>query len=207
MNTAMGHPDQHKLPFDIRHTRRPILFDCPEDATEEARRQARDALTKQLTAALKAIFGDEVARAAISGSGQTEPDSRQVAAEAALNELASDVYRGGVPEIVTLPRLRLRLAPFAAAQGQRLASRKVTTAQLQFPPSMDARIEKGSDGRQWWICEPPRRPQANLNPETTSLMRLVRPGNLEFQTTVGRRIGDDPESLRDRQTGRSFEGG
>ena len=61
----MGHPDQHELPFDIRHTRWPILFDCPEDAPTEVRRRARDALTKQLTAALKAIFGGEVARAAI----------------------------------------------------------------------------------------------------------------------------------------------
>src|SRR5271166_1607802 len=197
MNAAMGHPDQHELPFDIRHSRRPILFDCPEEATAEVRRLARDALTKQLTAALKAIFGDEVARAAICDSGQTEPDSRQAAAEAALNELASDAHRGGVPEIVTLPRLTLRLAPFAAAQGQRLDPRKVTTAQLQFPPSMDARIANGSDGRQWWTCEPPRRLQANLNPETTWLMRLVRPGNLEFQATIGRRIGDDPEILVD----------
>jgi len=28
-------------------------------------------------------------------------------------------------------------------------------------------------------------------------MRLVRPGNLEFQTTIGRRINDDPEVLVD----------
>ena len=197
MNTAMGHPDQHELPFDVRHTRRPILFECLEDATAEARRLARDALTKQLTAALKAIFGDEVARAAICDSGQTEPDSRQAVAEAALSELALDAHRGGVPEIETRPRLTLRLAPFAAAQGRRLDPRKVSTAQLQFPPSVDARIENGSDGRQWWTCAPPRRLQANLNSETTWLMRLVRPGNLEFQLTIGRRIDDNSEILVD----------
>jgi hypothetical protein len=96
MNTAMGHPDQKELPFDIRHTRRPILFDCPEDASAAMRRLAGDGLTEQLIAALKAIFGDEVARAAIRNAGQTEFDSRQALAEAALFELASDALRGGV---------------------------------------------------------------------------------------------------------------
>ncbi len=193
MNTAMGHPDQHELPFDVRHTRRPILFECPENATVEARSLARDALTRQLTAALKAIFGDEIARAAICDLGQTEPDSRQAAAEAALSELWSDAHLGGVPEIVTRPRLTLRLAPFAAAQGRRLDPRKVSTAQLNFAPSVDAPVKNDSDGRQWWSCAPPRRLLANMNPETTWLMRLVRPGNLEFQSTIGRRIYDDPE--------------
>src|SRR5205085_9909915 len=167
MNTTMGHPDQQELPFDIRHTRRPILFDCPEDANAETRRLARDALTEQLVAALKAIFGDEVARTAMRNAGSTEVDCRQAGAEAALIELASDAHNGGVPEIVTRPRLTLRLAPFAATEGRRLDPRQVATIQLSFPPSVHARVKNDSDGRQWWSCAPPRRPQVNLNPETT----------------------------------------
>lgn len=195
MNTAMGHPDQYELPFDVRHTCRPILFNCPEDASPEARRTAKDALTKQLVAALKAIFADEVARIAMSA--QPESDSRQTTAEAALRELASDLYRGGVPEIVTQPRLILRLAPFAAAEGRRLDPSQVAEMQLRFPPSVNERVQSEVDGRQWWSCAPPRRRQANLNPETTWLMRLVRPGYLEFQTNIGERIDDDPQILVD----------
>jgi hypothetical protein len=202
MNIAMGDPDQHELPFDVRHTRRPILFDCAEDASPEARRQARDVLTKQLVAALKAVFGDEAARATMGDAMQAEADGRQAATEAALNELAFDAHRGGVPEIVTRPRLILRLASFAAAEGRRLDSRQVGEMQLRFPPSVDERAKSDSDGRQWWSCAPPRRRQANLNPETTWLMRLVRPGYLEFQTNIGQRIDDDPEILVD---GRSLE--
>jgi len=197
MNTAMGHPDQQELPFDIRHTRRPILFDCPEDASVEVRRLARDALTEQLVAALKAIFGDEVAGAAIRNARSIEVDSRRAVAENTLIELASDALRGNVPEIVTRPRVTLRLVPFATAEGHRLDPRQVAKMQPCFPPSIQARVKSDSDGRQWWSCAPPGRLQQHLNPETTWLMRLVRPGNLEFQAMMGQRIDDDPEILVD----------
>lgn len=355
MNTAVGHPDQHELPFDVRHTRRPIFFDLPEDADADARSQTREALTKQLVAALKAILGDEAARVAIRGAapaephphdiellqrvhgqlpltlrhflhqhsfgspflfaqldpihelnevwigaayefhdtvlqagfadvrriaadlgelvlerihampGNTkmgwpktnqdvahgvqprteqaigdmnakatelsaaidgfdrlardrvriasgahaqatkavEPDGRQAAAGAALNELALDMHRGGVPEIVGGPRLILRLAPYAAAEGRRLDPRQVAEMQLRFPPSTDVLVCSGTDGRQWWSCAPPRRRQEGMNPETTWMMRLVRPGSLEYQATIGERIGDDPRILID---GRRLEG-
>lgn len=349
MNTAMGHPDQHELPFDVRHTRRPIYFDCPADADADARRQTKEALTKQLVAALNAIFGDEAARVAMRGAapaephphdvellqrihsqlplplrhflhqhsfggplllarldpihemnevwigaayefhdtvlqasfadvrrlagefgtlvlerihampGSTkmgwpktdqdvahgvqlrteqavrdmnakatevsaaidsfdrlardrvriasgahtqaakaaEPDGHPAAVEAMLKELALDMHRGGVPEIVRRPRLILRLAPYAAAEGRRLDPRQVADMQLRFPPSTDALIRTGTDGRQWWSCAPPCRRQEGMNPATTWLMRLVRPGNLEYQATIGERIDDDPRVLVD----------
>ena len=43
----------------------------------------------------------------------------------------------------------------------------------------------------------PRRRDDGLNPETAWRMRLVRPGNLEYQVTIGRRIDDDPQLLVD----------
>src|SRR5271170_842276 len=61
MNTAMGHPDHHELPFDVRPTRRPIFFDLPDGADAEARRAAAEGLVRQLKVALRAIFGDEAA--------------------------------------------------------------------------------------------------------------------------------------------------
>lgn len=349
MNTTMGHPDQHELPFDVRHTRRPIFFDLPENADADGRRQTREALTKQFVAALKAILGDDAARIAIRSAAPAEPhphdiellhrvhrqlplplrqflhqhsfgspflltlldpihefnevwvsaayefhdavlqagfadvrrtaanlgelvlerihamprntkmgwpktdqdmahgvqprtqqairdmnagatelsaaidsfdrlardrvriasgvhaqatqafelDERQAAAEAALKELAFDMHRGGIPEIVEQPRLTIRLIPYAAAEGRRLDPRQVADMQLRFPPSTDALVYSGTDGRQWWSCAPPRCGRNGTNPETAWLMRLVRPGSLEYQTTIGGRIGDDPQILID----------
>ncbi len=354
MNTAMGHPDEHELPFDVRHTRRPIFFSCPADADADARREAKDALTKQLVVALKAIFGDAATRAEVRGTAPAdphphdvellaqvhrqlplglrrflhqhsfgtpfllatldpihemnadwigaayefhdpvlqasfaelrktaggfgelilerihamdsnmkmgwpktdldvargvqpstmeairdmnaratelsaaidsfdrlardrvriatgvhanvaaaEPDPRQAEAEAALQALAFDAHRGALPEIVTPPRVTLRLAPFAASEGRRLDPGQVAEMQLRFPPSTETRVKTDSDGRQWWSCAPPRRRQENMNPETAWRMRLVRPGHLEYQATIGARIDDDPEILVD---GRRLEG-
>ena len=197
MNTAMGDPDQYELPFDVRHIRRPIPFSRPKNASAEADQHAGDDLTKQLVAALKAIFEDEMARAAILGATQPEPDPRRAEAEGALAELALDANRGGVPAIVTPPRLTLRLAPFAAAEGRRLDPRQVSRVQLRFPPSIYGPVESDSDGKQWWSCAPPTHVKEKPNPETSWLMRLVRPGHFESQRTIGRRIGDDPQILVD----------
>ena len=351
MNTAMGHPDDFELPFDVRHTRRPIMYALAEGADEATRTAARDGLVKALTGALKAIFGDAAARSGMAGAGPAEPhphdvellaqvhkmlplplrqflhqhsfgapyriavlgpvhemattwvgaafefhdtavqaalaellrvlrafnglvalrtslmhDSTTMAwaktdedlrigvqpgtqqairdidalatelsaaidnfdrtsrdrirvgsrahgasgsvidatvadrvrrelAETALNELAMDAARGHLPEIVSRPRLTLRLAPMAAADGLRLEPRKVTQAQLRFAPNTTDRVQTDSDGSQWWSCRVPTRPKPHLNPETTWRMRLVRPGYLEYQTTIGARVDDDPEIL------------
>jgi hypothetical protein len=194
MNTAMGHPDEHELPFDLRHVRRPIFYACERDAGVDDRRGAKEELTKQLVAALKAIFGDESIRIALRTE---EPDKREEAAGVALQELVYDANRGALPEIVSRPRLSLRLAPFAATENRRLDPRKVAELQLRFPPSPDCRVKDDSDGKQWWSSEVPRHNQEGLNPETSWRMRLVRPGNLEYQVTIGGRIGDDPEILVD----------
>jgi len=355
MNTALGHPDQHELPFDVRHVRRPIYFDLPEGAAGDVRRAVTDDLVRQLKTALRAIFGDGAARAAILGAaapaephphdvellervhrqlplrlrqflhqhsfgapyrlatldpihemnedwvgaafefhdaavqaafaevGRTarefgqlileriyalptnlkmgspktdqdeaigvQPATEQairdmnakatelsamidtfdrvardririasrahavaVAAEvgqagadqvrgetaaAALNELAFDAHRGGLPEIVTRPRLTLRLAPFAAAEGRRLDTKRVAEVMHLFPPSDGDEVKTDTDGRQWWSCRSPRRLEPHLNPETTWRMRLVRPGYLDFQAMIGARIDDDKEILVD----------
>jgi hypothetical protein len=351
MNTAMGHPDQHDLPFDVRHTRRPISFDLPEGADAAARKAAADGLVRQLKAGLKAVFGDVEARAAMAGEAPTEPHPHDVdllrrvhrqlpqrlrqflhqhsfgtpyrlttldpvhemnhdwvgaafefhdtvvqaafaevrrvarqfgalileriyatrdnievgspktdedrqkgvqpgtlkaikamdelatelsaaidnfdrtardrirvasgahvavvedhgtadqvrkeAAEAALNELAMDAHRGGLPEIVTRPRVALRLAPFAAGDGKRLDPGRVAEMLLRFPPNTEDRVATDSDGRQWWSCRIPRRTEASRNPETDWRLRLVRQGYLEFEAKIGARIDDDPQILVD----------
>jgi hypothetical protein len=350
MNTAMGHPDQHDLPFDVRHTRRPIFYQLAENADSETRRSAADVLTKQLKGALSAIFGDKAAKAQMQDAVPADPhphdvellgevrrqlplplrqflhqhsfgspfllaklnpihminqdwvgaayefDDKQVqaafaellrvsrefgelileriyamrnnpkmgwpktdqdaaigiqprtdrairdmnakatelsaaidsfervardrfriasgihggakagsaakqvlreTAQTALNDLWADGMRGGVPVLVTAPRLILQLAPFAASAGERLDPKKVAALQLEFPPSPNVRVKTDSDGRQWWSSGVPRLRGSLPNPETNWLFRMVRPGYLEFRSTIGTRIDDDPEILVD----------
>ncbi|SFJ75219.1 hypothetical protein SAMN05216304_113104 [Bosea sp. OK403] len=349
MNTALGDPDQHELPFDLRHVRRPILYACALDANQEDRKKARGELTKHLAAALRAIFNDDVVRAGLRAPAPHTPHPRDVellkrvhrqlpltlrqflhqhnfgspfrlahldpihdmnetwvgaayefhdpevqgtfsnlqrvagefgglvleriyamdrnptmgwpktdqdvaqgvqpgtqqaikemnakavelcatidafdriardripvasgihsdrddAAEpnkqaqgaiSALQDLAFDMHRGALPEIVTQPRLTLRLVPFEATEGRRLDPRRVGKLQQQFPPSPHERVKADSDGRQWWSCAVPRRRGDGLNPETSWRMRLVRPGHLEYQVTIGHRIDDDPQIMVD----------
>ncbi|MBY5421049.1 hypothetical protein [Rhizobium leguminosarum] len=349
MNTALGDPEQHELPFDLRHVRRPILYACSPDAKQEDKKKGREVLTSHLVAALKAIFNDGVVRkrlrspapevphprdvellervhrqlpltlrqflhqhnfgspfrlahldpihemnetwvgaayefhdpevqrpfddlrrlgdefgglvleriyamdrnptmgwpktdqdvaqgiqpgtrqaieamnakatafcAAIDAFDRiardripvatgihndrddaAEPNKREQGALTALQELAFDMHRGALPEIVTQPRLTLRLMPFEATQGRRLDPRRVGELQRQFPPSPNERVKADSDGRQWWSCAVPRRHADGLNPETSWRMRLVRPGYLEYQVTIGQRIDDDPQIMVD----------
>ena len=37
MNTASGNPTDEEMPFDMRHLRHPIQYDCPESADEDKR--------------------------------------------------------------------------------------------------------------------------------------------------------------------------
>lgn len=339
LNTAHGHPKDQPLPFDLQHSRGPIFFDCPEDADDDAKTSARQALTKSLISRLRAILEDAVlldarrppaaaephphdltliarwkaclndplrrflrdhdfgepyrrkllhplneidaqwhgaqyefddaeldrafrtfhdanqafctllaertrtldgnselagaktkldvtfglqtstrdaiarlnlaARAlndAVDGIDReirvrvrvvVEPlvapdDPRREAAEKELGELAADRFRGGVPRIVSRPRMTLRIAPFAAFEGKRLEAGAVARAQGRFSPDPLVRVEEGSDGRQWWTCAKPE-PRPGMNPETMWLARLVRPGLLEAELTIGGRTDADSQ--------------
>lgn len=109
-----------------------------------------------------------------------------------LAALAADRARGGVPQIVSRPCLVIRIAPFAAQEGRRLDPRAVENAQPRFPPDANVRVEESSDARQWWSCQVPE-PIPGKNPETRWLVRLVRPGLIEAEVTIGYREGDDEE--------------
>lgn len=343
MNTAMGHPDEHPLPFDLRHFKRPILFHCPPDASDEDRQAARLGLQKNLEGALRAILDDEVLRAARVPPAPAEPhphdvallqryraqlperlrqflrehsfgtpylrktldqldemavtwagaefdfedpvlqdaatalreanrslinlvnerihamdrnpemgwpktdydvrhgiqrgtleaignlnalaealcnaidafekvgrsrirvaaalplapaapqiDQRWEAARAAANDLSADRMSGGLPQIVMVPSLVLRLVPLAAMDRPQINPKAVLLAAQRFPPDTLVKVESDSDERQWWSYGIPLIPTAN-NPETKWLTRFVRPGMIEFEMTIGGRIDDDPE--------------
>lgn len=78
MNVAGGHPDDHPLPFDLQHFKRPIFYDCPQDAGEDTRRAAREGLTRQLVSALRAILDDEALRVARVPAAPVEPHPHDV---------------------------------------------------------------------------------------------------------------------------------
>lgn len=56
MNVAYGKPTSENMPFDLAHLRYPITYDCPENASDDARKAARIALAKELDAALRTYF-------------------------------------------------------------------------------------------------------------------------------------------------------
>jgi len=56
MNTAFGNPTDEEMPFDMRHLRHPIQYDCPADADQESRAKARASLARQLENAVRAVF-------------------------------------------------------------------------------------------------------------------------------------------------------
>ncbi|MCP2091988.1 UNVERIFIED_ORG: hypothetical protein J2Y81_008094 [Paraburkholderia sediminicola] len=60
MNAAHGEPTRESLPFDLGHMRRPITYNCPDDADDEGRRRARKQLADELKGALKAILALDV---------------------------------------------------------------------------------------------------------------------------------------------------
>ena len=78
MNTALGHPDDYDLPFDLRHVRRPILFECLDETATEERTKVKTALTKHLVSALKTIFGDAAAVAEMQTRSAVTPHPHDV---------------------------------------------------------------------------------------------------------------------------------
>jgi hypothetical protein len=197
MNTAMGGPKQYELPFDIRHTRWPMAYQCEEKAPKEVRQQAKRQLTDQLVAALRAIFNDKAARAEIDAQTGLRVDIRESMAEQAIRELAFDLNRGGVPQIVPRPRLICRLVPYVATDSRQLDSRMASRAIQDFPCHGASSVETGCDVRQWWKCTVPQRRLAHLNPEVDWFVRLVRPGYLEFQGSIGAPLEGDEDILVD----------
>ena len=129
------------------------------------------------------------------------PDPREDQAFSLLAEMAFDRHRGQLPGIVSRPRVTLRVAPLQAIDRPRLDATRVAAAQLRFPPDANVRVETGSDGRQWWSMGVPRDIGMPMR-ETQWRTRLLRPGAIEYEATIGTRIDDDPEIVID---GRQLE--
>jgi hypothetical protein len=56
MNVAYGEPVGEAMPFDMRHLRYPITYNCPASLDAKSRRQVRDKLAKELEAAIRLVL-------------------------------------------------------------------------------------------------------------------------------------------------------
>jgi hypothetical protein len=59
MNTAFGEPTASTMPFDMRHLRYPILYNCPADADEDTRKKVRETLARSIEKALQTILASD----------------------------------------------------------------------------------------------------------------------------------------------------
>ncbi len=135
-------------------------------------------------------------RVAAPAADPMTPDPREERVHGLLTELAQDRNRGQLPGIVTRPSMTMRAVPLEAVERRRLDPKRVAAAQLRFPPDTNVRVDTGSDGRQWWSIGVPE-DVAKPNGESRWRTRLVRPGAIEYEATIGGRIDDEPEIMID----------
>lgn len=65
MNAAFGNPTDEEMPFDMRHLRHPIQYNCPDGADDETRAKARVALAKQLEGAIRNVIDSDEFKATL----------------------------------------------------------------------------------------------------------------------------------------------
>lgn len=58
MNTAYGQPGDG-MPFDMRHLRNPIPYNCPGNLDDDSRREVREKLAKDLESAIRAVLDSD----------------------------------------------------------------------------------------------------------------------------------------------------
>ncbi|MFD2780676.1 hypothetical protein ACFS32_05515 [Novosphingobium pokkalii] len=153
--------------------------------------------------AFERVARDRVRVAAVAvPAAPTAPVDPWGAAKALLERLGNDGVTGRVPGIVSKPSVTIRLVPSIVADRPRLVPAQVVRAQMRFAPDVHARVVTDADGDQWWSADVPRG-VGKPNAESRWRMRLVRPGAIELEATIGSRIDDDPQIMVD---GRDLEG-
>lgn len=65
MNIAFGNPTDEEMPFDMRHLRHPIQYECPDGADDETRKKVRMALAKRLEEAIKNVIDSDDFKASL----------------------------------------------------------------------------------------------------------------------------------------------
>lgn len=182
MNTAYGPPDN--LPFDLRHLRHPEGYDIAPEATDGPRRAARSDLGRKLATYI-GIAARELDKAAV----QTAVEQREILAKEWWGSVQARTHNDK-PALIADPSALVHVVPWAALGGEGLDPR-VVRGSRGLLRLRDGATE-GADGHQWW-ARGPRREVDNLpNPIGQWYARLLQPGVVEFDRTLGERIDDDP---------------
>jgi len=134
-------------------------------------------------------------------SARINAEKPLLAARQGIAELTEDAVRNEVPELVSAPRVVIRIVPLAVTGEYRFESSRAADAMARMAPDI-TRYHTGSDDRQWWIFAPTKM-KSGPNPETAWLSRLVYPGYIEHSATFGWPEGNDETVLVD---GRTLEG-
>lgn len=91
------------------------------------------------------------------------------------------------------PSALVHIVPAGSLDGSNLDPRVVRDHRQLLRLNDDA--TEGAAGGQWWACGRARRIGDRPNPEGYWYGRLLQPGVIEFEQTIGERINDDPTIL------------
>ncbi|HVY34991.1 MAG TPA: hypothetical protein VG960_11295 [Caulobacteraceae bacterium] len=185
MNSAFGPPE--KLPFDLHHLRHPAQFKVDGDTPDGARRQAREAFGAQLADHILAAAKDVFAEAGVRERSQRDllqGNWWQAVQARSLNDR---------PILVSGPSAVVHIVPAGSPDSPDLDPRVVKNHRRLL--RLQDGATEGASGRQWWAHGPTRRINDRPNPEGHWYGRLLQPGIIEFEQTVGERIDDDPTIL------------
>jgi len=72
MNSAYGEPTQTSMPFDMKHLRFPITFNCPDGAPAEVRKVETEKLAKILAGAIESILESDDFKAGLPKPSELE---------------------------------------------------------------------------------------------------------------------------------------
>ena len=76
INTAYGEPFGDSMPFDMRHLRNPITYDCAATLDDAERRRGRETLAKELEGAIRLVLESDEYKASLP----TQPKPRSFVA-------------------------------------------------------------------------------------------------------------------------------
>ncbi len=120
MNVAFGAPSAEAMPFDMRHLRNPITYDCPPNADEQTRRAVKAGLAKKLRSAIAEVLQSDTYLASMPRSPEPVPFTRRPSVSspgrfaAAGEEIGVRERYPGVSDFIAVeagPVIWLRLIP------------------------------------------------------------------------------------------------
>lgn len=189
MNEAYGLAD--KLPFDLHHLRHPEGYAIGVDVADGARRAARTDLGRRLADYIGLIAKEVKAEVA-----RTEAERSKALADLWWSTLQARSFNDR-PALVSTPSVVIHVLPSTVLSAEELEPRQVKPARRYLKIDDDADAIEGADGHHWWAHGPKRTVPHGSNPEARWYGRLLQPGVVEWELSIGERVDDDPSIVVD----------